>query len=544
MRYLSWFWHNSRGARLNIFCRIILGVIQVALGLAVVGLSKKFIDETIRVGTNQDVVRMVVLMVSAVLAGVVVRQAYFYLTSRATVVKNNEIRLETYGKLFSGDLYENGRLHSGDVTSRLFKDIEAVSDVTVSVGPQMVVTTIQLVGAFFMMRWFDPTLAWTLLLLTPAAIVLGKLVARRLKNMTLSIRSGESKMQALVQESVENSMVLRSMEGERWMSASLGGLQQDLSGKVMRRARFTTITRFLLGTAFGLGYLLAFIWGGLGLRNGTITFGVMTSFLQLVGLIQHPILNLLNMAPQVVHATASVDRLEELGRDAVSSPDNVQNNVVQDGETATPRVPLGLRFEDVSFKYASGKRPLLQNFSHDFAPGSKTAIMGETGVGKTSLFRLMLGFVQPSSGTISIYPRSSGLSDFVLVPQGNSLLSGTIRNNLLLAKPQATEPELREVLHTACADFVLDLPRGLDTDLGERGLGLSEGQAQRIAIARGLLREGSIMLLDEISSALDERTEQELYRRIFEKYPVKTVILITHRSSVGELCKNTLHFVL
>lgn len=535
MRYLSWFWRNTIGNRLNIVSRIFLGVIQVSLGLAVVGLSKKFIDETIRVGTDQDVIRMVVVMAAAVLSGVVVRQVYFFLTSSASVHKNNELRSNIYNKLFTCDLYGKKQIHSGDVTSRLFKDIEAVSDVTVTVVPQMVVTTVQLVGAFFMMRWFDPRLAWILLLLTPAVIVLGKFIAHKLKNMTLDIRSGESRIQAHVQESVEHNEVLRSLKSEAWMAESLGDLQQDLRGKILRRARFTTITRFLMGTVFGLGYLLAFIWGGIGLRNGAITFGVMTSFLQLVGLIQHPILNLLNMAPQVVHATASVDRLEELGagqgRGEISSGENgsAESN---SAEKNSAEVASSIRFENVTFGYASGSRKILENFSYEFKPGTKTAIMGETGSGKTTLFRLMQGFVKPDCGSVSA-PK-----DFVFVPQGNSLLSGSIRDNLLLANPQASEPELQQALHTACADFVMELPQGLDTEIGERGHGLSEGQAQRIAIARGLLRDGSIMLLDEISSALDEATEQELYRRIFAEYPQKTVIMITHRSAVGGLCES------
>ncbi len=156
--------------------------------------------------------------------------------------------------------------------------------------------------------------------------------------------------------------------------------------------------------------------------------------------------------------------------------------------------------------------------------------MGETGIGKTTLFRLILGFIEPTSGKVAVG------GDLCFVPQGNTLMSGTIRYNLQLAKPDATDDELRAVVHTACADFIFDLPDGLDTELGERGSGLSEGQAQRIAIARGLLHAGNILLLDEISSSLDEPTERELYRRLFTTYPQKTMLFITHRTAVSELC--------
>ena len=191
----------------------------------------------------------------------------------------------------------------------------------------------------------------------------------------------------------------------------------------------------------------------------------------------------------------------------------------------------------MSFRYATGDREILSHFTHEFKAGTKTAIVGETGIGKTTLFRLILGFIEPTEGQVEVD------GNLCFVPQGNTLMSGTIRYNLQLAKPDATDDELREVLHTACADFVDDLPQGIDTELGERGSGLSEGQAQRIAIARGLLRPGNILLLDEISSALDEPTERELYRRLFAACPDKTMLFITHRLTVTEQCDDVVNFV-
>ena len=336
-------------------------------------------------------------------------------------------------------------------------------------------------------------------------------------------------------------------------SERLGTMQSELESGVQRRTKFSTVTRFMLGCAFGIGYLMAFVWGGIGLRNGVITFGVMTSFLQLVGQIQQPILTLLNMTPQVVHSTASIDRLEEIRTNdnagdapAVNGADGAAlNNAVLNG--AILNGAAGVRFEDVSFKYAKGDREIITHFTHDFKPGTKTALLGETGAGKTTLFRMMLGFIKPAGGNVLVYATQSNTGDklaagkatrmnFVYVPQGNTLMSGSIRYNLLLAKPSASEDELKAALHTACADFVLDFPRGLDTEIGERGAGLSEGQAQRIAIARGLLRPGSILLLDEISASLDEETERELYTRLFAAYPKKTMIFITHRSAICTLC--------
>ena len=520
MKYFSWLWNNSRGIRWNTVVRIITGIIQVVLSLLMVWLSKRFIDETIRTGTADDVLRMVELLVLTVVGGVILRQVGYWLKTSANVRQSNALRLRIFGRLFHRQLFTGDELHSGDVSSRLAKDIEQVTKVTTDTLPEMLITGIKLCGAFLLMRWFDERLAWALLLLTPLAIVFGKLIARRLRNMTLDIRQDESRIQMQVQEGMEHNAVLRSLGSEQWITDRLDTMQQRLRGNVMRRLRFTVVTRLIMGCAFGLGYLMAFVWGGIGLRNGTITFGVMTSFLQLVSMIQGPILKLLNMVPEVIHATASIDRLEELEQ-TTQEP-----TVARTGKTSSK----GINFNDVSFRYAKGDREILSHFTHEFKEGSKTAIMGETGIGKTTLFRLILGFIEPTSGQVAMG------GELCFVPQGNTLMSGTIRYNLQLAKPDATEDELRQVLHTACADFVLNLPDGIDTELGERGSGLSEGQAQRIAIARGLLHGGDILLLDEISSSLDEPTERELYHRLFTTYPQKTMLFITHRKTVSELC--------
>ena len=536
MKYLSWLWHHSRGIRWNTAVRIVTGIGQISLGLLMVWFSKRFIDETIRTGSANDVLRMVVWLVLTVVGGVVLRQIGYYLSTTASIRQSNALRLRIFSSLFRRQLYTGKELHSGDVTSRLAKDIDQVTIVTTDTLPQMVVTVLQLCGAFLLMRWFDERLAWALLLLTPLAIVFGKLIARRLRQMTLDIRQDESRIQMQVQEGMEHNAVLRSLGSEQWVTDRLDTMQQRLRGNVMRRTRFTVIMRFIMGCVFGLGYLLAFVWGGIGLRNGTITFGVMTSFLQLVGMIQHPILQLLNMVPGVIHATASIDRLEEL--DNKKYVDGDLKSPSQESRISNSPQPSGIRFDNVSFRYADGDRYVIEGFSHEFKAGSKTAIMGETGIGKTTLFRLLLGFIQPTSGTIEMG------GNLCFVPQGNTLMSGTIRYNLQLAKPEATDDELRAVLHTACADFVFDLPNGLDTELGERGSGLSEGQAQRIAIARGLLHGGDILLLDEISSSLDEPTEQELYRRLFVAHPQKTILLITHRTGVTSLCDEMVYLTL
>jgi len=540
-KYLVWLWQNTRGIRLNMLVRIVAGIGRVAFGLLMVWLCKWFIDVTIRTGTSDDIILMIAALVLVIIGGIICRQIYFYLGIKASATQSTAIRLRIFSHMFRRQMFDQKYLHSGDVTSRLEKDIDVVSDATTALVPDLTVTIVQLLGAFLFMNMMDPRLAWALLLLTPIFLVVGKLIARQMRNMTLDIRRQESIIQMLVQETMEHNAVLRSLESGDWVTGRLDDMQQNLKGKINRRARFTVVSRLLISLSFSLGYIIAFIWGAMQLRAGIITFGVMTSFLQLVSQIQQPILQMLNMLPQAIHASASIDRLEELEQLDAEFP--TSPSTPSDPLNPLSPSPLGVSLQDISFHYADGDREILSHFSHNFHPGSKTALMGITGAGKTTLFRLMLALIKPNEGTMTVYgPQGKDYisektrSLFVFVPQGNTLMSGTIRYNLQLAKPDATDEEFHHVLHTAMADFVFELPEGIDTECGERGGGLSEGQAQRIAIARGLLRPGSILLLDEISASLDERTERELYRRLFEAYPQKTMIFITHRQLVCELC--------
>ena len=519
--------------------RIVIGIGRVGLGLLMVWLCKQFIDVTIHTGSASDIIWMICLLIATVVGGILLRQAYYYMTISANAKQTNTIRLNLFRNLFKSQLYGEQQLHSGDITSRMAKDIEMVCEASTSSIPQVIVTTIQLIGAFLFMYSMDTVLAFMILMLSPFAMGLGKIISNKLRKMTLQIRSDESRIQMQIQEGMELNAVLRALNSEKWVSEKLNEKQLQLKGDLMHRARFTVLMRIIFGCVFGLGYLLAFIWGGLQLRNGVITIGVLTSFLQLVEQIQIPLLTLMNIISQFIHSCASIDRLCELE----VTPSGNNNKSIGEIIKPNPNESPEIRVKDVCFQYASGDKLVLNHFSHVFPSGTKTAIIGETGIGKTTLFRLMLSLINPNSGSISLYinkvemPVSEDTRDnFVFVPQGNTLMSGSIRFNLLLAKPTATEEEMRDVLHTAVADFVFDLPQGIDTELGEHANGISEGQAQRIAIARGLLRPGNMLLLDEISSSLDEQTEQLLFTRLIERYPRKTMIFITHRPSVCKIC--------
>jgi ABC-type multidrug transport system fused ATPase/permease subunit len=304
---------------------------------------------------------------------------------------------------------------------------------------------------------------------------------------------------------------------------------------VRRRTVFSVFSNLVLQFGFALGYIIAFLWSALRLYHHTITFGQMTAFLQLVFRIQNPARDLTKLAPAFVSVFTAAERLMEL--------EDVPEE--QQGEPLEMQGPCGVRLNDVSYAY-EGDEKVIDHLTFDFQPGTSTAILGETGAGKTTLIRLILALLHPQEGRVEIYDRQSSMEvsplhrcNFVYVPQGNTLLSGTIRENLLLGNPQATDQMMIEALHRSCADFVLDLPDGLDTVCSERGGGLSEGQAQRITIARALLRDKQIMLFDEATSSLDPETERQLLQNILATHD-KTILFITHRMAVVDFCDHTL----
>ena len=280
--------------------------------------------------------------------------------------------------------------------------------------------------------------------------------------------------------------------------------------------------------------------------------GVLMAFTQLINRIQRPMLDAARLLPIFVNSMTSCERLmelEELPLEPEEEPILLEGNV-------------GIRFNDVSYHYTEKGRTIIQHFTHDFQPGSFTAILGETGAGKTTLIRMILALINPTEGTVEAYvnhnpnslpstlnsqlstlnhPLSPALrSNFSYIPQGNTLFSGTIRENLLMGKPDATEEEMRQALQLAMAEFVFTLPDGLDTKCAEQGGGLSEGQAQRIAIARAILHPCKVLLLDEATSALDVETEKKLLENLKQYFHDSTIIFVTHRLAVVDFTSDVI----
>ena len=553
MRYLRWFRQALRPYWASVTCMMMCHVMLALCSIAFVYVSKKLVDVAVALlsGSSVEVGLGVwaVALAVVILTRIILNALRSYLQTRTEIALKNRFRYNLFNALMHVRSDGGSRHHSGDVLNRLQEDVRQVSSTLAGSIPNLFGTALQFIAAFGFLIFLDLRLALVVVAILPLGLAVGKFVTSRIRNLSLDIRSSDSKVQSHLQESFQHLTLLQTLEYVGTSSDTLGGLQNRLYGNEMRRARFTILSRVVISLAFSAGHAVAFLWGVWGISSGVVTYGMMTAFLQLVGQIQRPLVEMSGQIPAVIHATASIDRLMEL--EALPRE--------EEGESVLLDAPAGVRVDDVTFSYPGSDREILCGFSHDFVPGSRTAIVGPTGVGKSTLIRLLLALLTPQKGTVSLYSASyserseessahladvpaspSTRCNLVYVPQGNTLFSGTIRENLLMGDPAATDDKLWKVLHTAAADFVSELPEGLDAQCFEAGAGLSEGQAQRIAIARALLRPGSILLLDEFSSALDAETESALLERLTSELPDHTMIFITHRDRIIDFCDSVL----
>ncbi len=544
MKYVRWFLREVKPYGWTYAFVLLLQVVMVALALSYVWLGKELVDVAVAHfnGVPDGSGRLSLASLAAVyvvlsMARPVIAAAKSYCETKMAVGMSNSLRQRLFENLLHLKNEYTRKYHSGDMLNRLQVDVISVSSAFCSSIPNLFWAAVQFVAAFAYILTIDVRLAWILALIVPVAIVGGRYVTFKVRDLTLDIRRSDSSVQSHIQESFQHLTLLQSLEYTGASIESLDNLQSENFKKNMTRSRFSVLARSLIGFSFTIGYAVAFLWAVFGISKGTVTYGLMTAILQLVGQVQRPLVQASDQLPSVLRCTASIDRLEEIA----SLP----------RETAYGRRFIegvaGIRIENLSFRYSDGRDDVLTDFSFDFAPGSKTAIVGPTGIGKSTLIRLMLSLLTPTKGSISLYNSSESVPaseatrcNLVYVPQGNTLFSGTVKENLQMGDPDADEESMKEALQTAAADFVLELPQGLDTPCFEAGGGFSEGQAQRIAIARALLRPGSILLLDEFSSALDSETEELLLQRLTSSRKGRTMIFITHRERIIDFCDATL----
>ena len=521
----------------RILVSCIIGAVRIAASMAFVWVCKELVD--IATGDSSADLRLHVgIMIGIMLVQILAATAQGWWEGMVVTRTQNAFRAKVFSHVLASEWHGREAFHSGDMVNRLEDDTRVVVDLLCTRVPDFIITIVQLLAASAFLFVLEPSLLWVLLILMPVAAIGSKMFFKTIRKLTSLIRAGDSRVQGHMQENLQQRVLVKTLGCEDKVTGRLDELQKDVMDNTIRRLNYNAGARGFLRFGFMAGYAAAFLWGVFGIKSGAVTFGMMTAFLQLVGQVQRPIADISRHIPAFIHSLTSVERLLELTELPLET---------NEGDILFKGAP-GIRVEDVTFAYSDvpegmPAQMVFEHFTHDFKPGTVTAIMGVTGAGKSTLTRLMLALLRPTSGSITVYDDEVSATvspatrcNFRYVPQGNSLMSGTVRDNLLMANPSATEEEMKEALHMAVADFIFDLPDGLDTLCSEKGSGLSEGQAQRVAIARALLHSGGVLILDESTSALDRDTEDELLRRLSKRLSGgKTIIWITHRESVTSI---------
>ena len=525
---LRWLWSHHKGCRVQAVTNVVVGLLLVGLGLAGVETLRRLTD--IATGAREgDILAMAGLFASILVMELLLHIASTWVAAVLGVKTQNLMQQKFFARLLNGKWSGVERFHSGDVLNRLFGDVGDIVRLMTEVLPSAVVVVVQFVASFVYLYTMDSSLALILIVVSPIFLILSRLYFMKMRRIVRKIKDSNSALQSIIQESVQHKMVIKVLERSGLMVDKLESRQKVLRGQVKSRARFSIFSKTLINVGFAGAYLTALVWGLLQLQEGLITVGVLMAFTQLINRIQRPLLDMARLLPTFVNSMTSAERLMELE----------ELPLEQIGQSKAIYGKVGIRFTDVTYSYSDNGRTVLRSFSHDFRPGTFTAILGETGAGKTTLIRLMLALIRQNSGKVCLYNEKEEFDadtttrcNFSYVPQGNTLFSGTIRDNLLMGQPGATEEQMRRALNAAMADFVFELPDGLDTVCGEQGGGLSEGQAQRIAIARALIRPCRVLLLDEATSALDVQTEHSLLENIKQEFADTTIIFVTHRLAV------------
>lgn len=532
---LRWLWRAWRGNRLQAALNAIVGLLSVGVSLTQVWAVKHAID--VASGDEQGNIYMAVAFMGVlILIDFALNISGIWIRNLLGIKAQNRMQQRVLDRILRSEWRGKESRHSGDVLNRLEFDVTNVVNFLTETLPSALSVLAMFIGAFSYLASMEWRLAVLVAAMVPLFVLVSKIYIRQMRGLTRQVRDSDSKVQAFMQEITQNRMLVKTLESGGFMINRLENTQSELRRNVVRRTSFSVFSNFILNFGFTLGYLVAFLWAAVRMSAGTLSFGGMTAFLQLVSKIQGPARSLTKLVPAFVSVFTAAERLMELEEDPLE----------EQGDPIMLDAPCGVRLDNVSYAYQDGETNVIDNLSFDFRPGCCTAILGETGAGKTTLVRMLLALLQPQSGSLHIYnnveerqltPRLR--ANFVYVPQGNTLLSGTIRENLCLGKHNATDEEMREALIKSCAEFVFDLPDGLDTACAEKGGGLSEGQAQRICIARALLRNRSVMLFDEATSALDPDTERRLLKNILASHD-KTIIFITHRLAVVDYCDDVL----
>ncbi len=538
MKRNSFGWILGKAGNLTLLNIVLTAVMAAVSALAVSFslVSKNIIDIATRAG-NGDMAKNVLLLVLMIILMIILQIA----ASRINIAVTGkmEIRLKggMFNKLLKKDMLSVYKYHTGDIMNRLTNDVNSVSIGYSSVIPEIVSFAVRIIFSICVLIKLDRSFALIYIVAAPLFLIFAKLYSNKMKKLHKKVQETEGDTRSYMTEALQNLLVIKAFEKEKDFSVKADGFQKlNYKAKIKRNTVSITVN-ILVYMAFTFGYYFALLWGAFKISSGILTFGGLTAMLQLVGQVQTPIKGIADMLPRIFSMTASAERLMEFEEleDDVNKDEKIDlSKVYDDAEKIV--------FENVCFSYDE-ENPVISNFNYEINKGEFIAIFGLSGIGKSTILKLLMGVIKPKNGKIVLKGKDLSLDInkytrglFAYVPQGNMVISGSIKDNIRFYNEKATDEQIHNAAHIAQMDeFLGELPDGINTIIGEKGLGLSEGQIQRIAIARALLSDSPVLLLDEATSALDEKTESDFLKAIKE-LKTKTCIIVSHKQAAKDIC--------
>lgn len=537
---IKWMFSYGKNYKKEIVFYTILGVFSTVMSLISSVASKELINIVTGIQTNRAL-EMAVLMVSMSLFSLLFNQAMSRITLKINIRIQNEIQADIFDKIIEVNWLDLSRYHGGDLLNRFSSDVGTVANSAIGWVPNLIINFFSFIATLCLILYYDPTMLFLTLANMPIMLLSSKVMMSRLRKYDMKVKEMNSEMMAFETETFSNIDSIKSFSLVHLFSDRLKGFQKRFKDVSLEYNWFSIKYNTIISL---LGMVVSFSfygWAVYRLWSGAINYGEMTLFLQQSGRLSSTFSALVSIIPSTISATISAKRLMEiifLPKEPLDIKTSEYLDRIQDKG-------FSLELEDVYFSYIQNKNVLV---SSDLKanPGEIVALVGPSGEGKTTMIRLFLGLITPNQGNAYLIDYqgkkyrldASTRSLFAYVPQGNTIFSGTIAENLRMVKEDASDEEIIKALKSACAyEFVSRLEGGINAKIGARGQGLSEGQCQRIAIARALLREAPILLLDEATSALDVSTERKVLNNIMINHPNKTCIVTTHRPSVLNMCQ-------
>ena len=549
---IKWMGSYAKPAVPFLIFSIIVNIIFAVIGIYNVTVSKSLIDSAIS-GDSDATIRWLIIMLSITLISMLSSPVTSFMSTHSSTKLTQNIQRKIYQHIQCSDWLEQSKFHSVSLLTRVTSDVSNISSAILGTIPSLVSLTVTLVGSFYTLISWAPSIAFAAVFIGPFLILVGKYFSRKLKDLYTEALEEDVKYRSFMQESIQNIMIVKTFCMEKINMHRLVEIQNNKYKIAMRNTKLSVMTSMSMSFCSSIAYFTIFTWGVLNIAKGVSTYGTFTGMLQLYSKVQAPFSSLASMIPGLISTIAAAERLMEIEAIPVEKmADEKELDDIGSLEVALDSISSkvsstfnkpNIVFDNVSFAYKANNN-ILNNINLTIDAGETIAFVGPSGEGKTTMIRLILSLINPTEGNILLSEGNlvkeinRNYRELIsYVPQGNTLFSGSIRDNLKYGNPYASDDEIKAALKNACAlDFVNELEDGLDTMIGEKGVGISEGQAQRIAIARSFLRERPILILDEATSALDPETEVNVLKAVRALPTKPTCIIITHRPSALNIC--------